>query len=78
MKQRYLPLQDRKNLRTLKNTTDKKEILKILESIFYREHFMLQGLWEYRKWFYELTDKELKESPLLTYERIQIAICEET
>lgn len=72
MKIRYLPIADRNNLRVLRHTQDRSVILAILCSIFNRPLYTLQALWEYRKWFLELTDEELKENPTLAFGKSQI------
>ena len=59
MKLKYLPVEDRQNLRVLRHTNDKQVMIAILESIFRRSYYTLQTLWEYRKWFYELTKEDL-------------------
>lgn len=74
MKLKYLPVEDRHNLRALRHTNDKQVIIAILESIFRRSYYTLQTLWEYRKWFYELTDEELSVHPSLVCGLIQINI----
>lgn len=74
MKLKYLPVEDRQNLRVLRHTKDKQVIIAILESIFRRSYYTLQTLWEYRKWFYELTDEELREHTSLACGLIQIHI----
>ena len=72
MKIRYLPIDDRNNLRVLRHTQDRSVILAILGSIFNRPLYTLQALWEYRKWFLELTDDEIKENPPLAFGKSQI------
>ena len=74
MKLKYLPVEDRQNLRVLRHTNDKQVMIAILESIFRRSYYTLQTLWEYRKWFYELTKEDLLKHPSLTCGLIQIYI----
>lgn len=74
MKIKYLPIEDRQNLRVLRHTKDKQVIIAILESIFRRPYYTLQTLWEYRRWFYDLTEEELQEHPSLTCGFAQILI----
>lgn len=74
MKIRYLPIEDRQNLRVLRHTTDKKVIIALLESIFRRPYYTLQVLWEYRKWFMELSEDELREHPALASGLAQICV----
>ncbi len=72
LKIRYLPIDDRNNLRLLRHTQDRSVILAILGSIFNRPLYTLQALWEYRKWFLELTDDEIRENPPLAFGKAQI------
>lgn len=74
MKLKYLPVEDRQNLRVLRHTKDKQVIIAILESIFRRTFYTLQTLWEYRRWFYELTEEDLQAHPSLVCGLIQIHI----
>ena len=74
MKIRYLPIDDRNNLRVLRHTTDQTVIEAILGSIFKRPYYTLQVLWEYRKWFFGLTDEQLNRNPSLTCGLIQLHI----
>ncbi len=74
MKIRYLSSEDRKNLRVLRNSSDSDEKIKILESFFRRSFYTLQDLWEYRKFFLELTEEQLKEHPILVCGLIQILL----
>ena len=57
MKIRYLSSEDRKNLRILRHSSDCHEKIKILEAFFRRSFYTLQDLWEYRKYFFELTEE---------------------
>ncbi len=74
MKIKYLSLEDRQNLRVLRHTSDVNVKISILESIMTRSFYTLQALWEYRKWFLELTEKELAENPLLKHGLAQIMV----
>lgn len=72
MKIRYLPIDDRNNLRVLRHTQDRAVVIAILGSIFKRPFYTLQALWEYRKWFLDLTDEEIFENPTLAFGKSQI------
>lgn len=72
MKIRYLSIEDRQNLRILRHSTDTELKLQLLESIFRRPLYTLQALWEYRKWFLELTEEQLKDRPALIFGLMQI------
>ena len=74
LKIKYLSPEDRKNLQILRHTTDSKEMITILESIFKRSFYTLQALWEYRKWFLMLTDEQLRAHPALACGLIQIFV----
>ncbi len=74
LKIRYLPIDDRNNLRVLRHTTDQDVVEAILGSIFKRPYYTLQVLWEYRKWFYELKDEQLERNHALKCGLIQICI----
>lgn len=75
MKMKYLPQEDRQNLRMLRHTTEEDVIVSVLESIFRRPTaYTLQALWEYRKWFLELSDDRLRRHPALTCGLIQILL----
>ena len=65
MKIKYLSLEDRQNIRVLRHASDEMLKLNILESIMRRPACTLQALWEYRKWFLELTEEQMAERPLL-------------
>ena len=75
MKTKYLPSQDRKNLRNLKKATSSQEIIDILSSIF-DYPYTLQVLWEYRKWFNMLSKEELDKHVDLKTAFIQIKVLE--
>lgn len=74
MKIRYLSSEDRQNLRILRHSSDSDEKINILESFFRRDFYTLQDLWEYRKYFLELTEKQLKAHPILVCGLIQILV----
>ncbi len=65
MKIKYLSLEDRQNIRVLRHASDVTLKINILESIMRRPFYTLQALWEYRKWFLELTKEQLEAHPLL-------------
>ncbi len=73
MKPKYLPIEDRKNIKILKKTKDHQMIIDILNQFFIRP-FTLQTLWEYRTWYYMLTKEELDLNPALKAGFIQIKI----
>ena len=58
MKIKYLSLEDRQNIRVLRHASDDTLKLNILESIMRRPFYTLQALWEYRRWFLELTEEQ--------------------
>ena len=72
MKIRYLSIEDRQNLRILRHSTDVELKLQLLESIFRRPLHTLQALWEYRKWFLELTEEQLRQRPALVFGLMKI------
>ena len=72
MKIKYLSLEDRQNIRVLRHASDATLKINILESIMRRPFYTLQALWEYRKWFLELTEEQLNEHPLLMQGLVQI------
>ncbi|MBR2037382.1 MAG: hypothetical protein IKA09_06580, partial [Lachnospiraceae bacterium] len=72
MKIRYLSIEDRQNLRILRHSTDTELKLQLLESIFRRPLHTLQAVWEYRKWFLELTEEQLRERPALAFGLMKI------
>ena len=74
MKIKYLSLEDRQNIRVLRHASDDVLKLNILESILRRPFYTLQALWEYRKWFLELTEEQMTERPLLKQGLAQILI----
>ena len=74
MKIKYLSLEDRQNIRVLRHASDTTLKLNILESIMRRPFYTLQALWEYRKWFLELTDEQLDKHPLLIQGLTQIYV----
>lgn len=73
MKIKYLPSEDRRNLRLLRHTTDVELIASVLLSIF-RRKYTLQALWEYRKWFLELPREQYEKYPALICGLIQIYV----
>ncbi len=74
MKLRYLPIDDRNNLRVLRHTTDKTVIEAILGSIFKRPYYTFQILWEYRKWFFKLSEEQINNNPALACGLAQLLI----
>ena len=74
MKIRYLPIDDRNNLRVLRHSTDDTVNEAILCSIFKRPYYTLQVLWEYHKWFLELTPAQLEQHPELAFGLCHILI----
>ncbi len=72
MKIRYLSHEDRENLRVLRHTKDPDVIIAVLESIFKRNYYTLQALWEYRKWFLSLDEEQLMKHPSLVCGTAQI------
>lgn len=72
MKIKYLSLEDRQNIRVLRHASDLTLKINILESIMRRPYYTLQALWEYRKWFLELTEEDLDSRPLLQQGLMQI------
>lgn len=75
MKFEYLPLEDKRNLKVLRNKKDPEEVAKILDTISYRLP-TFQIIWEYRKHFYMLTDKEFEKYPNLKVGMANIKIME--
>ena len=75
MKFEYLPPEDKQNLRVLRNKRNPEEVAKILESISYRAP-TFQVIWEYRKYFYMLSDKEFEKYPHLKVGMANIKIME--
>ena len=73
MKLKYLPIEDRQNLRVLRHNKDKKLTVAILESML-RRLLTLQTLWEYRKWFLELDEETLNAHPSLLCGLVQIHV----
>jgi len=72
LKIKYLSLEDRQNIRVLRHASDDTLKLNILESIMRRPFYTLQALWEYRRWFLELTEEQMAERPLLKQGLAQI------
>ena len=60
MKIKYLPLEDRQNLRMLRHAKTPGEIAAILNPVGYRMP-TLQVIWAYRKYFYKLTHEEYEK-----------------
>lgn len=75
MKLKYLPIEDKRNIKSLKKAETNEEIITILESIFQRP-YTLQVLWEYRKWYYKLSKEELDEHLAIKTSFVQIKIME--
>lgn len=75
MKLKYLPIEDRKNIRNLRHTNDPSAIAEILNNMFKRP-FTLQVLWEYKKWYYKLTEEQFKVYPSLRTAFVQLKIME--
>ena len=75
MKLKYLPIEDRHNIKKLKHSKNPDEIPEILNSIFERK-YTLQVLWEYKKWFYQLREEDLEKYPALKYGLVQMKIQE--
>lgn len=73
MKIKYLALEGRQTLHRLRNTSDLAEIAEILEEMLKRP-FTIHALWEYRKWFYMLTQEELRKYPVLSVGYSQIHV----
>lgn len=59
-------------MRILPHSSDSDEKMNILEAFFRRSFYTLQDLWEYRKYFLELTEEQLKDHPILVCGLIQI------
>ena len=49
-------------MRILPHSSDSDEKMNILEAFFRRSFYTLQDLWEYRKYFLELTEEQLIEA----------------
>ena len=71
MKLKYLPIEDRQNIKKLKHSKNPDEIPEILNSIFERK-YTIQVLWEYKKWFYQLREEDLEKYPALKYGLVQM------
>ncbi len=73
MKIKYLHSEDKRALHELRHTSDLSKIAEILEMVLQRP-CTIHALWEYRKWFFMITEEEVKKRPILAIGCSQILV----
>ena len=58
----------------LRHTSDEDVIADILGGVLRRHQYTLQALWEYRKWFLQLSEEQLRKDPALTCGVVQMLL----